>query len=147
MVEQTNKEIGQFLRTLLKGKHTEWANWLGFMEQCLNHTFHDKIESTLLEAHFGKKLERIWTKLVPHPETQQILDFKKYKLIAKKIKDKRDKRANKVNQGKKHTMYNLDDQVLVLADNKSKTLEAMLGKLMSIYEGPYQVTDHFQCNV
>ena len=140
MVERTNKELGQFLRTLLKGKHTEWANWLGFIEQCLNYTFHDTIETTPLEAHFGKKPERIWTKLVPHPETQQRPDFEKYKLIAKKIRDKGEKRANKVNQGRKHRKYNLGDQVLVVADNKSNALEAMVGKLMSIYEGPYRIT-------
>ena len=61
MVERTNKEIGQFLRTLLKAKHSEWAIWIPFIEQCLNNTYHDTIETTPVEAHFNKKPERIWS--------------------------------------------------------------------------------------
>ena len=53
---------------------------------------------------------------------------------------KGEKRATKENQGRKHVSYKLREQVLVKADSKSNALEAMVGKLTSMYEGPYRIS-------
>ena len=139
MVERTNKEIGQFLRTLLKAKHSEWAIWIPFIEQCLNNTYHDTIETTPVEAHFNKKPERIWSKLIPNPETKEVPDFERYHLISKKIRNKGERRAEKVNKNRRETSYQVGQQVLVRADNKSNALDAIVGKFLAIYEGPYTI--------
>ena len=65
--------------------------------------------------------------------------FERYHLIAKRIKQKGEKRTEKVNKNKREVRYKIGDKVLVKADNKSKALDSMTGKLLAIYEGPYTI--------
>ena len=105
----------------------------------MNNTYHDTIETTPVEAHFNKKSERIWSKLIPNPETKEVPDFERYHLISKEIRDKEERRAEKINKNRRETIYQVGQQVLVRADNKSNALDAIVGKFLAIYEGPYTV--------
>ncbi|OXU18657.1 hypothetical protein TSAR_012728 [Trichomalopsis sarcophagae] len=45
LVERVNKEIGRFFRTLVSDQHTAWANWLPFVQSCLNESHPDTTEA------------------------------------------------------------------------------------------------------
>ena len=77
--------------------------------------------------------------MIPNPETQEIPDFERYRIIAKRIKEKGEKRAERVSKNRREAEYKVGELVLVKADNKSKALDAMVGKLLAIYEGPYTI--------
>ena len=73
-----------------------------------------------------------------NPETVEIPDFEKYRIIAKRVKKKKgQKRVDRVNIDGCEVRYKVGDQVLVNEENKSKALDAMVRKLLAIYEGPY----------
>ena len=139
IVERVNKEIVRFLRTLLKKKHSGWVNWIAFIEGCLDSTYHNTTEFTPFEIHLNKIPERIWDKVLGIDGKQMLKIDEKIKIIANRIKTKGEKRTTKVNEGKHSVQYEIGEQVLVKSDNQSCAEKALVGKLLELYEGPYNV--------
>lgn len=140
-VERINKEIGRFFRTLVNDKHTSWAMWLPFVQDCLNETHHDTIEFTPIELQLDKKPSRFWERWVTLPPRKNLPYQVKTVLVFESIKTKGRKRADKLNAGRTFKTHQIGNKVLVRACNMSDALSQVTAKFLSIYEGPYIVRD------
>lgn len=65
----------------------------------------------------------------------------KLKLALENIVNNRKSWQEEVNKGIKHIEYQLGDKVLIRKYNLSNANDSLTAKFMSIYEGPYVVTD------
>ena len=140
IVERYNKEIVRFLRTLLKDRHGGWAQWIPFIEECLNTTYNETTGYTPMELHFNKTPRRIWEALVGEIPKENTGHAKKIFIVAKRIRTKGEKRAAKINEGKTCVRYKIGQNVLIKAEHQSDASKAMIAKFLELYEGPYTVT-------
>ncbi|CAB0029050.1 unnamed protein product [Trichogramma brassicae] len=140
LVERYNKEIGRFLRTLAGNDHPSWANWCQAIAEIMNTTVNETTGFCPLELQTGQKPERFWTKYVPtEPETktyEQICDEARAN-----IQKKGQARAEKWNNEHKTTSLDIGNLVLVKALRVPSGPAQRVAKLLSLYEGPYEI-DH-----
>ncbi|CAB0034931.1 unnamed protein product [Trichogramma brassicae] len=140
LVERYNKEIGRFLRTLAGNDHPSWANWCQAIAEIMNTTVNKTTGFCPLELQTGQKPERFWTKYVPtEPET------KTYEQVCEEaranIQKKGQARAEKWNNEHKTTSLDIGNLVLVKALRVPSGPAQRVAKLLSLYEGPYEI-DH-----
>ncbi|CAB0035712.1 unnamed protein product [Trichogramma brassicae] len=141
LVERYNKEIGRFLRTLAGNDHPSWANWCQAIAE--NNEYHGKRNYWVcpLELQTGQKPERFWTKYVPtEPETktyEQICDEARGRTYKKKARLAPRNGTTNI----KTTSLDIGNLVLVKALRVPSGPAQRVAKLLSLYEGPYEI-DH-----
>ena len=98
----------------------------------------ETIETTPFEAQWGKKPERDWIKYIDRdmiPPDQPI----NYHNIYLRIKEKGEKRTDKLSNTHHITRFHIGDQVLLRAYPMSDLYKKIIGKFCNIFEGPYKV--------
>ncbi|KAL7304694.1 hypothetical protein TKK_0002935 [Trichogramma kaykai] len=107
----------------------------------MNETNHETTEFTPLEFHLNKKPERIWDRLLEVPPIDDAIPIKRiYQLAYDRIKSKRSKRADKVNEKRGNCdKFLVGDNVLIRCKNTSDQENKILAKFMQIYEGPCSI--------
>lgn len=90
------------------------------------------------EAQFGTKPLRSWTKFI-----NQDVITNEHKVseteIHMRIKEKRQKAADKVNDNTTITKFEVGDQVLLRTSPVSDAINKIISKFCDLYEGPYVV--------
>ena len=126
---------------MIRNKHTEWAKYINFIEDCFNNTVHEITSFTPLELQKNEKSERFWDKYVDKfISTNEKLDHKeKVKICFNRIRSKAEKRADEYNKKHKITKLTLNDSVLIKANNMSSAQDKTISKFFSIFKGPYIV--------
>lgn len=109
----------------------------------MNEVYHDTTEFTPLELQLDIKPKRFWEGWISLPPRNEMPYQEKIILVANRIKSKGQKRADKVNSSHNLRIYSKGDQVLVLACNVSEALYKVVGKFLSLYDGPYIICDVF----
>uniref|UniRef100_A0ABD2W5G0 Uncharacterized protein n=1 Tax=Trichogramma kaykai TaxID=54128 RepID=A0ABD2W5G0_9HYME len=125
----------------IKDKHTAWEQYIKTIQDIMNETHHETTEFTPLELHFNKKPECIWDRLLGVPPINDAIPVKrKYQLAYDRIKNKRSRRADKVNEKRGNCdKFLVGDKVLIKCKNTSDQENKILAKFMQIYEGPYGI--------
>ena len=118
-------------------KHTEWAKWVPIIQNCMNHTHHDTNEFVPYELHLGQKVERFWEKYIDIHKVDKTALEQKIFLAEKRIRNKAERRRNKINKNRNILKYKIGDFVLLKALNVSDSYAKLIAKFMSLYEGPY----------
>lgn len=137
IAERTNRQLGNLFRVFVKEKHSNWAKYIQAIEICLNETYHSTIEMSPIEAHFGKKPTREWTKFIDRSVISEPTTYKPEDIYLR-IKEKRERHANKMNQ-RELTTFAIGDLVLVKTCPISDAMNKIIAKFCDLYEGPYRV--------
>jgi hypothetical protein len=140
LAERTNRQLGNLFRVFVRERHSSWAKYLKVIECCLNQTFHDTISSTPFEAQFGKKPDREWTKYINKEivTDQPIVTSQQIHL---RIKQKRERQAEKLNRSRNLVEFKLGDLVMIKACRMSDAYNKIIAKFCDIYEGPYKICE------
>ena len=109
----------------------------------MNETYHSTPEYTPLEIHLNKKPTRFWDKYIITQNPDDTTYETKLFFVEQRIKSKSDKRNKKINDAHKNVEYNVNDLVLVRAQNISDALNKICSKFLAIYHGPYLIQDKF----
>ena len=139
LAERINRQLGNMFRALTSERHTKWAQFLNLVEACINQTYHETIETTPYEAQWGRKPERDWTKYLDKemmPTSQPI----NYHNIYLRIKEKGEKRTNRINAAHQISKFQIGDKVLLRAYPISDINKKIIGKFCNLFEGPYKIT-------
>lgn len=138
LAERINRQLGNMFRILVGTKHTNWARHLKLIEECLNQTYHETIQTTPHEAHWKQKPYRDWTRYIDGAliKDDEEVDYKKIYL---RIKEKGEKRAKKLNEERNFVTYGVGDKVLVRTNPTSDLQNKIISKFCELYEGPYVV--------
>ncbi|KAJ8675339.1 hypothetical protein QAD02_011125 [Eretmocerus hayati] len=125
------------LRVLAGHKHKSWANWVPFVQDCLNEVYQDTIEATPLEIHLNKTPTRFWKKWINPPERKDIPYEQKLVWVHERISKEGERRALALNEKNTITEFHEGQEVLVRACNVSSADKGISSKLLALYEGPY----------
>lgn len=141
MVERANREIIRICRTMIKEKHTEWAKYIDFVQDCLNNSVHETTGFTPMELYKNEKPTRFWDSyLDKYFQLQDELKYdEKLEITKKRIMSKAAKRADTYNKKHKVTKLKVNDLVLMKANNVSSAVNKTIAKFFAIYKGPYIV--------
>lgn len=140
MVERIMRELGNFFRTLVGDKHKSWANWVEFIQNVLNDTFHSTIGFTPSELHLGRKPSRFWDSWISRPARVELSVEDKLQLALGSLVKNRDKWLNIVNTDLIPVQYNINDYVLLKQYNVSDADASITSKFLSIFVGPFRVS-------
>lgn len=55
LAERVNRQLGNMFRVLVGECHTKWAKYLRLVEECINQTYHETIQTTPHEAQWQIK--------------------------------------------------------------------------------------------
>ena len=91
---------------------TKWAKYIRLVEKSINETYHDTIEMTPHQAHWGRKPKRVWEMYVDKElmkDERKVNPDELYQIL----KRKGEKRARKHNEGKMQLKFNIGDLVLI----------------------------------
>lgn len=140
VAERINRQLGNLFRIFMRESHTGWARHLPLIELCINETYHETIGMTPHEAQYGEKPQRSWTKFIDQNiiKNDQKTDPAEIYL---RIKEKRQKAADKENQRTKFTTFEVEDKVLLRTSPRSDALNKVIAKFCDLYEGPYVVKE------
>lgn len=137
LAERPIREIKRCLRTYCSNQHKKWVKYIPDINRCLNELYHESTGFTPNELQFDKKDVRFWEKYITnHLVTDTPYEYKLL-LAARRIENKRNKRANKFNQTHKTQTLNINDKVLIKTHPLSKAIDGETAKLFEVYEGPY----------
>lgn len=132
-----NRQLGNLLRIFVRERHKNWATYVKAIATCLNETYHETIEMTPFEAHFGKRPKREWEKYLDVNATNSMkVDMSKIHL---RIREKGLRQADRLNKQNKTTEFAIGDKVLVHAYNTSDATQNIIAKFCALYEGPYVI--------
>ena len=122
----------------MRDAHAGWARHLKLIESCINESYHDTIGMTPFQAQYGEMPPRSWTRYL---DKDIITDKQKVSTpdIYLRIKEKRQKRADRINEKNKLTTFELGDKVLLRANPMSDAINKIVAKFCDLYEGPYIV--------
>lgn len=94
---------------------------------------------TPYQAQFGVRPVRSWTRYIP--VEMQPDSVTNHGDVYLKIKNKRERKAEKANAAAKITTFKEGDMVLVRTYPISDALHKIMSKFCSLYEGPYRVKE------
>ena len=138
-VERIHRSLNQFFRAMIKKKHTEWAKYVPIIAKIMNETYHSTHEYTPLEIHLNKKPTRFWDKYIIMQNPNDTTYETKLFFVENRIKNKSSKRNKKINDAHKNVEYNINDLVLVKAQNVSDAFNKICSKFLALYHGPYVI--------
>ena len=64
-VERTMREIGRILRTYCANRHTKWASYVNYVQDCINYTAHQSTRFTSYYLHYNKSTKENILNLFP----------------------------------------------------------------------------------
>lgn len=140
-IERVNREIGRMCRSMIKNKHSEWACWIPFIQNCLNNIVHDTTEFTPHEIKWGKKPVRFWETFFEIKS--DFVPYEKMLVLARdRIRNKGEKRKEREDKKYKLNLqqFELDELVLVKTNKLSNKFKKVTSKFLSIYVGPYKIS-------
>lgn len=137
LAERINRQLGNMFRVFVGECHSKWAKYVRLVEECINQTYHETIQTTPYEAQWQQKPIRAWTKYVDLPMfNQNTTDPKRIYL---RIKEKGQKRADRINRSNKLVSYDVGDMVLLKTNPSSDLSSKIIQKFCALYEGPYRI--------
>lgn len=142
LAERINRQLGNLFRIYMRDAHTGWARQLKTIEACINESYHETIEMTPHQAHFGQPPIRSWTKYIDQDLIMPERDADTQEIYLK-IKTKRQKEAEKVNRRMTLTEFQLGEKVLLRNTAISDAVNKIIAKFCDLYEGPYVIVRKF----
>lgn len=140
-VERVNRDVLQYLRLLINGKHTKWCGKLYEVETTINSTYHTTTSLTPIQAMFGVSPLRFWNMYIGDDPGGRNLEPEE---VEKIIKDNIEKYGNKTksikDKNKKFVTFKVGDQVLIRSLRIPEP-NLVNAKLLPLYQGPYEVLD------
>lgn len=140
VAERINRQLGNLFRIVMKGSHSGWAHQLKIIEACINESHHDTIGMTPYQAHFGEPPPRSWTRYIDHSiitEQEGVSDTE----LHLRIKEKREKEADKINSRTKITNFEIGEKVLLKNNPKSDAINKIIEKFCDLYIGPFMIKE------
>lgn len=110
------------------------------IEKCVNKSYHETIETTPHEAQFGEKPSRSWTKLLDK-DIVTIEPNNNTTDIYLRMKTKRQKAIDKVNERSEITIFRVGEKVLLRTNPISDAISKVVVKFCDLYEGPYIIKE------
>lgn len=149
MVRRVNCKLARLFTTLLPPyRHGECYSQLENIEAIINESHHDTTEISPFQALWGRRRKRWRTDLLPRtPPHRQINRQEKLVVLRKRIKRKREKLLDKINEKKKGVSFEIREWVLAKACNVSNTTTGTMAKFLTLYEVPYKVNKQVATNV
>lgn len=140
VAERINRQLGNLFRLYMKGAHTGWARQLKLIEACINESYHETIETTPFQAHYGTPPPRSWTRYLDKDIIADAEDIDTTNLYLR-IKEKRQKEADKINKKARVTEFEVGDKVLLRSNPLSDAINKIVSKFCHLYEGPLVITE------
>lgn len=140
LAERINRQLGNLFRLYVRGAHTGWARHLKLIETCINESFHETIRMTPHQAHYGRPPARSWIK---HLDSDVMVDGEEVDTsnIYLRIKEKRQREADKMNEKTKITTFDIGDKVLLRTNPISDALNKVVSKFCDLYSGPFCIKE------
>lgn len=139
-VERYNREIGRLLRTYCNDQHTKWPLYLCLIESWLNRLKSEVTEKTPTQIIKGKLSQTEARKIIQFPDQpSEEVTTDEICTIAKRIKDKAEKREMKTNRNKRHNTYKEGQLILIKNHRISSTENKEIKKLFNLFEGPFRI--------
>ena len=137
-VERSMREIGRILPTYCYDKHTKWAKYVKFVENCLNLTTYQSTRYTPFSLHYDRSSKEKIFELFPLlknkvPEREVHLTRANESLQrAFDVRSKVKKTVSKV-------VLNVGDEVMLRVPHLSDATQRPISKFLHLYEGPYKI--------
>lgn len=138
LAERINRQLGNYFRVILQDKHTNWSRQLKTIEALINESFHETIGMTPYQAHYGRVPIRSWTRYLDK-DIFKLGEEDQSEKIYLRIKEKRQKEADKINQRVKLTEFDVGDKVLIKTNPISDAARNIVAKFCSLFAGPFVV--------
>lgn len=139
-VERTMREIGRILRTYCSDRHTRWARFVTYVEDCLNLTTHNSTEYIPYYLHYNKlpkeKIVELFPLLKDVPQNHEV-HIKSANENLQKAFDKRCKTQKTVSK----VQLRIGDEVLLRVPHLSDAMQKQISKFFHVFEGPYKISE------
>lgn len=140
-IERSNKEINKLCRIYCNVNHTRWPQYLGFIEECLNHSVHDTTHMKPYEVLFGRPSKYFLDRLSIRFPDKKFDHDKILELVKTNIMHKAEKRKASHDNKIKPVSYQVGEKVLIKTHYLSDKLNKKIKKFFLLYEGPYQIIE------
>lgn len=144
VAERINRQLGNLFRLFIRGTHAGWARQLKTIEACINESYHETIGTTPFQAHYGKPPPRSWNKFLDRKVIKDQHGASAGEIYLR-IKEKREREAEKANRMVTLTTFDVGDKVLLRANPMSDAFNKVIGKFCDRYIGPFVITDKVGC--
>lgn len=144
--ERVMRELGRLFRTYCHQQHTDWPQYIAYIEWVLNNTVHEATGCTPQELFLTAVRYNPFEAVVQFP-FRDPLEHRTKLILAQEIQmthsERRKQRHDK--QGKP-TIFEIGDQVLVRTHRLSSAIDQCIHKFFLLYEGPYIVIKKMAAN-
>lgn len=132
---------------MIREKHTEWAKYINFVEDCLNNSVHETTGFNPIEIYKKQKPTRFWdTYFKDFTQGEDEPYSEKIRLCRERIINKAAKRAEKYNEKHKVTKFKVNDLILIKANNVSSAIDRSIAKFFAIYKDPFLISKVYNNN-
>ena len=139
LVERQMREVGRILRTYCSGRHTNWAKYVTFVQDCINFTTHQSTGFTPHYLHYNElpteKIFDMFPKLRDVPLARDIQLQRANENLQKAF----DARC-KSQKTSSRVILKVGDLVLLRVPHLSDASQKLIGKFFHVYEGPYRIS-------
>lgn len=141
--ERVMRELGRLFRTYCISRHSNWPQYVPYIEWVLNNVRHEATNYTPSELFPCSDTVDPFQSLIKFPTTPNISqDQSKKFTIANQIQlSKAQQRKARHDRNLKPIRYTVGDMVLVRTHKLSCAADRIISKFFLLYEGPFVVTD------
>jgi hypothetical protein len=142
--ERGLKEVKRLLRTYCHDKQRDWIKYIEPIEKILNYSTHETTGVSPYQLMLGRRPPRVVEQIINFPESSFGDEDRK---VLQKIVDNRimlgvlDRKNKNKKQQKKIFVYSIGDRVLLKVHKISSRINAIMAKLLLLYEGPFRISD------
>ena len=137
-VERTMREIGRILRTYCADRHTKWASYVNYVQDCINYTTHQSTGFTPYYLHYDKNpkenilnlFPRLWKEAVARDVQLRVANERLQKAFEQRCATQKSVSKVKLDVG---------DSMLLRVPHLSNAMQNQIHKFFHVYEGPYKI--------
>lgn len=138
-VERANREINRLLRVYCQKKHTSWPMYVGTIESYINGTVSEATGVSPYELMWEKKPPCWIEKIISFPRQPPVNTARNVALALRTMERAQGRRQRK-NGVRVPDTLKAGDWVLAKVISLSSKARKRMGKVASVFRGPYQIT-------
>lgn len=144
--ERVMRELGRLFRTYCFTKHTEWSQYVRYIEWVLNNTIHESTGHTPQELFLGVERYDPLYSLVEAPRDRMEDPNTRYTIAREIQRTKAEQRRIRHDRIGNPINFRVGEQVLIRTHNLSSAIDKQIHKFFLLYEGPYIIHEIKQRN-
>jgi len=135
------RELGRMFRTYCHTKHSNWPQYVTYIEWTLNNVRHESTHHTPSELFLKHSQYNPLTQFIQFPSEKIILpDHNRKLILANEVQISKSEARKKRHEKKLCSPpFNVNDLVLVKTHKLSNQVDNKISKFFLLYDGPYKI--------